>query len=112
MKKIFEITHEKIKPARMVDSVKHDVKKYLRRERNKKLPKDADFWDFDVKFGLTQDEAETIRLSEINKSIDTAVESGATAFYVEIIAKSGIRIIQEPEFDEDDYEPEFVDEQD
>jgi len=112
MKKTFELVHPKIQPARMVDSVKHDVKKYLRRERNKKLPKDADFWDFDVKFGLTQETAEVIRLSEINKSIDTAVEGGATSFYIEIIAKPGIRIIQEPVFDEDDIEPEFVNDED
>jgi len=112
MKKTFELVHPKINPARMVDSVKHDVKKYLRRERNKKLPKGADFWDFDVKFGLNQETAEVIRLSEINKSIDTAVEAGATAFYIEILAKEGVRIIQEPELDEDDFEPEFVDDQD
>ena len=110
MRKTFEITHEKIKPARMVDSVKHDVKKYLRRERNKQIPKGADFWDFDVKFGLTQDTAEVIKLSEINKSIDTAVEGGSTAFYIEILAKPGIRVIQESEFDEDDFEPEFIEE--
>lgn len=109
MKKTFELTHPKIKPARMVDSVKHDVKKYLRRERNKQIPKGADFWDFDVKFGLTEDAAETIRLSEINKSIDTAVEGGATSFYVEIIAKPGIRVIQEQDLDEDDFEPELID---
>ncbi len=109
MKKTFELTHPKIKPARMVDSVKHDVKKYLRRERNKQIPKGADFWDFDVKFGLTEDAAQSIRLSEINKSIDTAVSAGATSFYVEIMAKPGIRVIQEQDLDEDDFEPELID---
>ena len=51
MKKTFELTHPKIKLARRVDAVKHEVKKYLKRERNKKLPADADYWDFDCKFG-------------------------------------------------------------
>ena len=41
MKKTFELTHPKIKPARKVESVKHEVKKYLKRERNKTLPEDA-----------------------------------------------------------------------
>ena len=30
MKKTFELTHPKIKVARMVESVKHEVKKYRR----------------------------------------------------------------------------------
>ena len=48
MKKTFELTHPKIKVERMVEAVKHEVKKYLKRERNKTLPEDADYWDFDL----------------------------------------------------------------
>ena len=38
MKKTFKLTHPKINIARLVEGVKGDVKKYLKRERKKKLP--------------------------------------------------------------------------
>jgi len=91
MKKTFELTHPKIKLARRVDAVKHEVKKYIKRERNKTLPNDADFWDFDCKFGLTEETSEVIHLSEINKKIDNVVAQDKTSFYLEILAKSGYR---------------------
>ena len=37
MRKTFSLTHEKIKTPRLVDAIKHEVKKYLKRERNKKI---------------------------------------------------------------------------
>ena len=91
MKKTFELTHPKIKLARRVDAVKHEVKKYLKRERNKKLPADADYWDFDCKFGNTEAEAQPVELSDINKRIDQTQVEGLTSFYIEIIAKEGVR---------------------
>ncbi len=91
MKKTFELTHPKIKLARRVDAVKHEVKKYLKRERNKTLPPGADFWDFACKFGNSQAEAEPVHVSEINKRIDQTQVEGLTSFYIEILAKEGIR---------------------
>ncbi len=91
MRKTFVLTHEKIKLARMVDAAKHDVKKYLKRERNKKLPEGADFWDFDCRFGLTQAQARPISLSQINKSIDEAEALQVESFYLEILARPGHR---------------------
>lgn len=91
MKKTFEITHPKIKPARMFESIKHDVKKYLKRERNKKLPADAGFWDFDCKFGASEAHAESLHVTEISKQIDKAEADGLTSFYIEILAKPGQR---------------------
>lgn len=91
MKKTFKLTHEKIKYARLIDAVKHDVKKYLRRERNKKLPQGADFLDFDCKYGVTEKDAGVIHLAEINKYIDEAAAQELDSFYLEIIAKAGVR---------------------
>ncbi|OMH38032.1 DUF6172 family protein [Motiliproteus sp. MSK22-1] len=91
MKKTFLLTHPKIKVARLVDSIKHDVKKYLRRERNKKLPVGVDFLDFDCKYGHTEKEARVIHLSEINKCIDEAEQLQLGSFYLEILAKPGYR---------------------
>ncbi len=91
MKKTFKLTHEKIKYARLIDAAKHEVKKYLRRERNKKLPQGADYLDFDCKYGATEKEAKVIGLSEINKYIDEAATQKLTSFYLEILAKPGVR---------------------
>lgn len=91
MKKTFELTHPKLKRARLVDAIKYEVKKYIKRERNKQLPIDADFWDFDCKYGKSEMVADVIHISEINKKIDEADQSEAKSFYLEIMAKTGIR---------------------
>ena len=91
MRKTFQLSHPKIKLARLVEAIKHEVKKYIKRERNKKLPEDVDFWDFDCKFGQTAEKAEVIHLSEINKYIDTAEEQQFESFYLEILVKPGYR---------------------
>lgn len=100
MKKTFSLSHEKIKTPRLVDSIKHDVKKYIRRERNKQLPEGADFLDFDCKYGQTEESAEVVHLSAINKHIDEAVKLELASFYLEIIAKSGFRT-KKPSAEED-----------
>jgi len=91
MKKIFKLTDDKIKPERRVEAIKHEIRKYIKRERNKKLPEDADFLDFDCRFGATEDNCDVIHLSTIDKSIDWAVAEGLASFYLEVIAKPGYR---------------------
>jgi len=91
MKKTFSLTHEKIKTPRLADAIKHDVKKYLKRERNKKLPTGADFWDFDCKYGQTEEQAKVVHVSTLNKHIDEAEQSALKSFYLEILAKPAIR---------------------
>ncbi len=91
MKKTFSLEHAKIKPARMGEAVRGEIKKYVKRERRKALSDGVDFWDFDCRFGLTEAEAERVHLSDINKKIMAAEAEGATSFYVEILAKEGHR---------------------
>lgn len=91
MKKTFVLSHPKIKLPRLVESIKHEVKKYLKRERNKTLPIGADYWDFDCRFGTDGDNAEVIHLSTINKHIDEAEKNELASFYLEILAKPGTR---------------------
>ena len=94
MKKTFTLTHPKIKLARLIEAAKYEVKKYLKRERNKKLPEGIDFWDFDCKYGHTDQEAKVIHLSQINKCMDEAEQLQLASFYLEIIAKPGYRVKQ------------------
>ena len=91
MKKTFKLTHPKIKAARMVEAVRRDVKKYLKRERRKELPEGVDFWDFDCKFGPSAEQTEVIHVADIGKSIDAAEAQQLESFYVEILAKPGHR---------------------
>lgn len=91
MKKTFTLEHEKIKYPRMVDAAKHEVKKYLKRERNKTLPAGADYWAFDCKFGDSADVAEVVHVAEINKQISDIEAKGKTSFYVEILARPAQR---------------------
>lgn len=91
MKKTFELTHPKIKYPRMVEGTKHEIRKYLKRERKRELPEGADFWDFDCKFGDTEAAAKVVHLSEIDTCIDAAAAKLLTSFYVEILAKPGYR---------------------
>jgi hypothetical protein len=91
MKKTFQMTHPKIKPPRLVEAIKHEVKKYLQRERRKPLPPDVDFWDFDCRFGADEASSEPIHVADINKAISRAEEQQFASFYLEILAKPGRR---------------------
>ena len=51
MKKTYELSHPKIKVARLIEAAKHDIKKYMKRKRLNELPKGANFWGFDFKYG-------------------------------------------------------------
>ncbi len=91
MIKEFKLTDPKKAPARQVDYVKHEISKYIARERRKPLKESVDFWDFDCKIGKDEESAEVIHVSEINKSIDKIVIENAERFYIEILAKPGYR---------------------
>ena len=92
MRKTFELTHRKIKVARLIEGVKHEVKKYVKKERKKKLPEGVDFWDFDCKFGPTAQDLKEIHLAEMNKYIDEAEAQQLESICVEIMAKPGHRM--------------------
>ncbi|WP_020675097.1 DUF6172 family protein [Geopsychrobacter electrodiphilus] len=91
MKKTFKMSHPKIKVPRLVEAIKYEVKKYIKRERGKTLPANVDFWDFDCRFGDDEATSEVIHLSEINKCISQAEARELESFYLEILAKPGIR---------------------
>lgn len=91
MKKTFPLTHPKIKPARLVDSVRADLSKYIKRERRKKLPEGVDFWDFDCRVGSDQATADEQHVSAVSKAIGEVCEAGHESVYVEVIAKPATR---------------------
>ena len=91
MKKTFKLHIEGKNPDRLLEAIKHEVRKYVKRERGKTLPKGVDFWAFDCKFGATEATAEVVRLAELTKKMDEVASAGGDSFYVEILAAHGVR---------------------
>jgi hypothetical protein len=91
MKKTFVLSHPKIKLPRLVDSIKHEVNRDLKRQRNKKLPNGADFWEFDCRFGTDKDNAQVIHLGNVKQHIDEAEKNELPSFYLEVLAKPGFK---------------------
>ena len=98
MKKNFPLHIEGKNPDRVLEAVKHEIRKYFKRERNRVLPKEVDFWDFDCKVGLTEETAEAVKVSAVIEGLDALAKEGAATVYVEILSKHGIRVIR-PEND-------------
>ena len=91
MRKNFPLQIDGRHPDRVLDAVKHEVRKYLKRERRRDLPEGIDFWDVDCKCGLQAADAEVVHLSALIAAIDALAKAQATSVYVEILAKHGKR---------------------
>lgn len=89
MKKTFKLVHPKKSMDRLYEASIHEVKKYIKRETKKELPEDYNIWEFDCKFGATQEEAKTITRNEITNCISGAHKEKLEYFYLEILAKPG-----------------------
>ncbi len=89
MRKTYLLHIEGKNRDRLLDAARHDIHRYLRRERRRALPEGARFWDFDCRFGSTQEDAHPVQVDEITGLIDEVARSGAAQFYVEIMAKPG-----------------------
>lgn len=96
MKKTFKINIEGKNRDRVLEATKHEIRQYMKRERNKALPEGVDFWDFDCRFGLSQERAESVHVANITALIDAAARDGADAFYLELLAKPGVRKARDP----------------
>lgn len=91
MKKTFKLTSPTKKPERLADSVKCDVKRYIKRERRKEFPKGYDCWEFYCKAGRSEEQAESVDIKEISAKIDMFVADGSESVYIEILSHPGHR---------------------
>ncbi|HNV59407.1 MAG TPA: DUF6172 family protein [Rhodoferax sp.] len=91
MKKTFQLAIEGKNRDRVLDAVKHEVRKCVRRERRRALPDGVDYWDFDCRFGPTETDAVVVHFATLTERMDAAAASGASQFYVEILASHGRR---------------------
>ena len=91
MRKTYALNTEGKNRDRLLEAAKHDIRKYIKRERAKALPANTDFWDFDCKSGATEAEAVNVDFGDLISSVDSVVQAGGDQFYVEIVAKKGHR---------------------
>lgn len=86
MKKTFVLSHPKMTYQRIIETAKNDVKKYIKEERNKALPENADFWGFECQFGQNEATAKAIHEGDINSNISAAQSQHWKSFYLEVVA--------------------------
>lgn len=95
MKKIFKLNVEGKHPDRVLEAVKHEIRKYVKRQRRVPLPEGVDFWDFDCRFGSTQENAAVVHFATITGLIDAVAKGDGgvkgDSFYLELLAKNGVR---------------------
>ena len=94
MKKTCVLNVDGKNPNRLLDAGKHDIRKYVKRERAKPLPEGVDFLDFACKVGGSEESATPVHFAEIMRSVDALVKDGVNQFYVEIISKPGHRAMR------------------
>ncbi len=91
MKKLFQLTVEGRNRDRMLDASKHEVRKYVARQRRAALPEGVDYWDFACSFGSTEADAVEVHFATLIGHMDAAGKAGADAFFVSILGRPGVR---------------------
>ena len=92
MKKSFRLSKGKHAPARVIDGIKAKLNKHIKQERQRELPEDFDFWDFDCKIGVDQQNATDVHVSAIGKAVDAAAAASQTdSIYVAIQSVAKLR---------------------
>ena len=91
MKKTYALNIEGKNRDRLLDAAKHDIRKYVKRERARALPAGVDFWDFDCKLGADQASAAALHFANLISSVDALAKEGADTFYVEVVTQHGHR---------------------
>ena len=91
MKKTYPLNVEGKNADRVLEAVKHDIRKYFKRCRAAKLPAYVDFWDFDCLVGTDAASAVAAHPSSVVTQVDVVAKAGHASVYVAIEAKHGMR---------------------
>lgn len=105
MKKSFPLEVPGHKAPRVIESIKSNVRKYIKRERRKPLPEGVDFCDFACRSGKDADSAVVTHHEQLIAHIDTAAREEWPAIYIEILAKPGYRMKKNPAPDSKPQQP-------
>jgi len=99
LKKTFKLQVENKNKDRVLESIKNEIRKYIKREQSKPLPEEMNYWYFDCKFAKDSETPTEIPFTAIIKCVDDASVSNCETFYLEInsIAKhreKKVKVIQ------------------
>jgi Family of unknown function (DUF6172) len=102
MKKTYPLIVEGKNTDRLLDALKHDIRKYFKRCRSVELPPAVDFWDFDCGVGSDATSSISVHPSNLLTQIDRIAKEGHAGVYVMIEAKPGVRSFVQREQQADD----------
>ena len=88
MKKTYQLTASNKEPARVVEAIKNEVRKYIKREKRKTLPEGMNVWNIDCKFAQDGATPETIAFTDITKCIDEAAQLNCKSIYIELLSSA------------------------
>tara|TARA_B110000467_G_scaffold156243_1_gene169516 strand:+ start:132 stop:440 length:309 start_codon:yes stop_codon:yes gene_type:complete len=88
MKQTFRLTAPGKDDARVRDKIRHEINKYVKRERRKDVPDGYFRWDMDCQAGDDESTAVEVPLKELSLKIDEIAAAGAEKVYVQIVAKA------------------------
>lgn len=89
MKKTFPLKAPNQADERVLEAVKFELRKYLKRERRKEIPEGFNRWDFACKIGADQAAAKPEPVDGLFASLEAVARSGSPQVYVEILAQPG-----------------------
>ena len=91
MKKTFPLHLTGKDDPRVLEAIKLELIKYVKRERRKTLPPEMNIWNFHCKVGSECGTATEVLLPDVSKAVEAVAAAGAGEVYVEIMASPGIR---------------------
>ncbi len=96
MRKTYRLDIEGKNRDRLLDASRHDIRRYVKRERARPLPPGVDFWDFQCRFGGDEAAAAPVHFGSLMDCVSAAAAEGAPQFYVEITSLHGHRMGAKP----------------
>lgn len=93
MKKTFPLQAPGKADARVLESVKDEVRRYVKREHRKPVPEGFHLWAFDCAVGPAAGAATGCALGDLNARIDDIARAGHAQVHIEIVAQPGKRIL-------------------
>jgi hypothetical protein len=84
MKKTYDLRVEGKNPDRLLEAAKNDIRKYIKRCRDKDLPAGMHFWTFTCLVGASEETAQSVHPQQLTEVIDATVAAGATALFAHI----------------------------
>jgi hypothetical protein len=88
LKKRFELTAPNKDPLRVLEAVKNEIRKYIKREKRKTLPAGMDMWNINCKFSKDDEEPQEIVFQDIIKCLDEAAALNSKSVYLELISSA------------------------